>query len=613
MAQSGLYQPVEVRKALANGTRSVEGVPGEAYWQNSSTYDLRVEFDPTTRVLRGSGNISYFNNSPDSLRYLVMKLLPNVSKKGNARDYGVKEDQLNEGMVIDSMAINGIAEDLGNQRKFREWGTNLYIVLGRAGAIPPGARTDIYVEWNYEVIVHGIRNGVYTDSAFFIGYWYPQLAVYDDIYGWDRECYTGKQETYNDLAEYHVEIRVPEDYIVWATGKQLNEDRIFSKRTLGLIDASRRSESTMRILEAGNYNAKDVFRKDRDAGWKFSAAGVPDFAWACSNYYNWDANSLSLEDKDVWINVVYPPETKTFDKVASVARDGIKYLSEVFPGIPFPYEKHITFNGIHHVAVEYPMMANNSDYAQAEMYEEITIHEIAHSYIPFYMLSNERKHAWIDEGWVKLMGEMFGETRGIERAGKEALNTISTYESVAGTLNDLPLIVPSGNMDISYNFQLSYAKAANADYFLLELMREKGVEDPLKQFLLAWKGKHPGPYDFFNFMERLCGEDLSWYWEKWYFTFNAPDLALDMDENGKIFVSNKGGIPLPVILKVEYGDGSIKQINESIWVWADGKNRIAIDVPDADKMLSITLGAGNIPDIDKSDNILEIVLARKQE
>ena len=609
-AQSDLYQPVEIRHAIAGNTRTIEGVPGEAYWQNTSEYDLKVELDPLDKKLKGSGTICYFNNSPDSLRYMVVKLLQNINKKGNPRDYGADGEQLNDGVVIDSIVINGIAEDLDNRSRFREWGTNLYVIFGRAGAIPPGAKTEIYLAWNYQVVMHGMRNGAYTDSAFFIGYWYPQIAVYDDIYGWDRESYTGKQETYNDLASYSVEIMVPENYIVWATGDHLNEKKIFSEQTLDLIKSSRKSSTTVNILKAGEYSEKDVFRKGRDKTWKFKATDVPDFAWACSNYYNWDANTLKLAERDVWINAVYPPGTESFDQVATVAHNGIKYLSDVFPGIPYPFEKHITFNGIQHVAVEYPMMANNSDYAQEEMYEEITVHEIAHNYIPFYMLSNERRHAWIDEGWVKLSGEMYGESKGLKREDKQGLNTIHAYESVAGCLNDLPLIVPSGNMAIEYNFQLSYAKAANADHFLLELMKEKGIEDPLRQFLLAWKGKHPTPYDFFNFMETLCGEDLAWYWNKWYFTFNAPDLALDMNDNGQAVVSNIGGIPLPVILKVEYDDGSSASIDQSIWVWSKGDDSIIVDIPDTEKVVNISLGAGSIPDIDKSNNVWQRSLAR---
>ncbi len=136
----------------------------------------------------------------------------------------------------------------------------------------------------------------------------------------------------------------------------------------------------------------------------------------------WDANNLELNtgnNREIWINACYPPDAKTFNKVADVAHESIKFLSEDFPGIPYPFNKHITFNGIYNVAVEYPMMANNSDHEGVEDYTELTVHEIAHNYIPFYMLSNERKHAWIDEGWVKLIGELHGETHGIDRHEKD--------------------------------------------------------------------------------------------------------------------------------------------------------------------------------------------------
>ena len=196
-AQSSYFVPKEIQAAYDNGTRSHKGVPGENYWQNTVKYNLKAELNPQTKMLNGSGTMVYTNNSPDSLRFLIIKLLPNVHKKGGARDYAFGEEHLNDGMIIDSIAISDVAEDIGNRRKFREFGTNLYVIFSRANKLAPGADIDIFLQWHYQVVDHGLRNGAYTDSAFFIGYWYPQIAVYDDVFGWDREDYTGKQETYN--------------------------------------------------------------------------------------------------------------------------------------------------------------------------------------------------------------------------------------------------------------------------------------------------------------------------------------------------------------------------------------------------------------------------------
>jgi hypothetical protein len=436
------------------------------------------------------------------------------------------------------------------------------------------------------------------------------MAVYDDVYGWDREDYTGGQETYNDLATYEVEITLPGDYIMWATGDQLNENEIFSKHLIDMIKKSRQSTEVIHIITPETYQSANIFLDNEEHTWKFRAENVPDFAWACSNYYNWDASNLVLEndnDRDVWISAVYPADARTFDNVARVAHQSIDYLSNVFPGTPYPFNKHITFNGIHHVAVEYPMMANNSDHASEEMYTELTIHEIAHNYIPFYMLSNERKHAWIDEGWVKLIGELHGESLGIQREDKTALNTVKVYEKTAGTFNDLPLIVPSGNMTVRHNFFHSYAKAANSNLMLMTLMKEKGIENPLKDFLTTWAGKHPSPYDFFYFMNSLSGEDLSWFWEPWYFDFCAPDLEIKSSTKpNEVLVLNKGGIPLPVKLTITYADGKEEVIERSIWSWAERNEHIAIAVPGMGEVMTITLGSPAIPDICDENNVLDL-------
>jgi len=587
-SQSGFFEPRELQRAYENGSRSRDGAPVEDYWQNSANYDLQVRLNPESKILKGEGQITYMNNSPDSLRYLVVKLLPNIQKEGSAKDYAADPESLNEGMVIDSIAINNKSWDLSNRREAFFYGTNLYLIFSRTEKLPPGASTNIYVNWSYEVVKHGIRNGAHSDSSFFIGYWYPQIAVYDDVFGWDREDYTGKQETYNDTGTYHVEISLPEDYIVWSTGNQLNEKDVFSGKILDRINASRESSETLKIITENDYELGNLFKDDHQGTWIYEAKGVPDFAWACSNYYLWDANNLaSNENKhEVWVNAVYPPDSKTFDKVADVAHESIQYLSEVFPGVPYPFNKHITYNGINYIGVEYPMIANNGDHESEEMYTEL-------------------KHAWIDEGWVKLTGELYGESMGLKREEKSVLNTIDVYERTAGTSNDLPLIVPSGFMTVGHNFYHSYAKAANSNMFLLDLMKEKGVDEPLKEFLNTWAGKHPTPYDFFYLMNSLCGEDLSWFWNPWYFNFSSPDLGIiKSEEEDQITIVNKGGIPLPVVLQIEYEDGTHAEIEKSIWCWSDEERNISVKIPEFNKVQKITLGNPNIPDIDYNNNTL---------
>lgn len=606
-AQHGLYESAEFKAACEKGSRARDGKPVNDYWQNHSDYKLKATFDPASRMLHGEGWINYQNNSPDTLRYLVVKLLPNIFKKGSAKDYPASEEGLNDGMVIDSISVNNMAVNKNNRREYFEHGTNLYLIFKPDERLNPGSSTEIYVKWNYEVVLHGIRNGAYTDSAFFIGYWYPQMAVYDDVYGWDRENYTGKQETYNDLGNYSVEIYLPEDYIVWATGDQTNEEETFSKNVLQRIEKSRTTQKTIHILTKESYSGDDILTGSGMRKWCFEASAVPDFAWACSNYYYWDATSVDPgeSNSNVWVSAVYPPGTKGFDKVAKVAQESILYLSNEFPGISYPYNKHITFNGINYVGVEYPMMANNGDHAGEEMYTELTIHEIAHNYIPFYMLSNERKHAWIDEGWVKLIGEIHGESLGIKRENKTALNTFAVYARSAGKSTDLPLIVPSGFMTAQDNFYHSYAKATAANLFLLELISEKGIENPLKEFLLCWKHKHPTPYDFFYFMNDLCGEDLSWYWNPWYFNFSYPDQEIKKGNGeNEVLVVNKGGIPLPVVLKIVYNSGEEEVIKKSIWNWSDGKQQLSVKLPAKDNIERIELGASYIPDTDKTNNVL---------
>jgi len=176
-SQTNLYESKEIQKAYDEGTRSRKGIPGENYWQNQISYNLKTELDPLSRNLKGTATILYTNNSPDTLKYLVIKLLPNIHKKGNARDYAVGADHLNEGMIIESMSINNIEQDMDNHRKFREFGSNLYLIFDRTEHIAPHSTQEFFVSWNYEVILNGIRNGAHTDSAFFIGHLIMALSI----------------------------------------------------------------------------------------------------------------------------------------------------------------------------------------------------------------------------------------------------------------------------------------------------------------------------------------------------------------------------------------------------------------------------------------------------
>lgn len=609
---STLYSPACIRDAVKNHTRTENGNPGANYWQNHAAYSIKASLDPEAMLLTGSEKIAYMNNSPDSLNYVVVKLLQNFYKKGGARDFQCPPDLPNEGVKIESVSIDGRELDLNNPRQVRDYGTNLYIILGKEFALAPGSRTNMEIKWNYTVTDFFVRTGAYTDSSFFMGYWFPQIAVYDDINGWDNEQYTGLQEAYNDLADYDVELTLPSDYIVWATGDLVNSKDIFAEWVQERIDRSQKSDEVIKVLSAEDYESGNILRHSGDNTWHFKAEKVPDFAWAVSSYYLWDAKSVVVDKSSgrrTWVNTAYPPTATGFKKAIEWASRCIEYFSEEFPGIPFPYNKHVSFNGQEHAAMEWPMIANDCDSEHEEYLAEIVAHEIAHNYIPFYILSNERLFAWMDEGMIKLMGEKFAELYGNKRENFERLNTTQMYTGYAGTIYDVPLLTASSSIDSRFNFHHSYAKAVAANLYLLEMLEEKGIEKPFEKYFEQWARKHPTPWDFFNTMNEIAGEDLSWYWDAWYMEFGYPDLTVetvgynDNSGNTVIAVNNKGGLPVPVVAEVVIKDGDTEIIKRSAAIWKENPQHIELKIPGNIHIVKVSIGDGHVVDVNPVDNI----------
>ncbi len=603
------FTPKEFNAAVLKGTRSVDGKPGINYWQNFAEYNLKASLDPVKKLLKGSGKIQYFNNSPDTLNSIVIKLIQNIYKQGSVAVYQKNEKNTTCGIIIENISINSNPVNINDRKEFSVKGTNGNLQLPEKYKLVPESSLIIDIKWSYIFPNNGFREGAFNDSTFFVGYWFPQIAVYDDVYGWDRNNYNGMQETYNDLANFNVDIEVPERYIVWGTGSCINEDKIFSEEILNKIEKSRQSDTTVNILTEEDYKQERIFREGREKIWRMVAENVPDFAWATSKSYLWDgccATSGKNSDKKIWTSAVYGVINQGFRNVAKRAKQSIEYFSTVFPGITYPFNKHITFHGTDITAMEFPMIANNCEAFLDEEYSELTAHEIAHNYIPFYLLSNERLNAWIDEGWVKLIGEKFGETIGYKREDKKYLNTIKSYLSIAGTYKDIPLITPSNLLDPGINFNVSYSKSACAQQYLLELMAAKGIANPLKIFIERWAGKHPTPYDFFNTMDNIAGEDLSWFWRPWYFEFSSPDLAIlsvnESDGKYSLLIENSGGIPLPINLKIFYKSGEFEMLNYPVTVWQKHEKTCMIEIKKS-QILKIELGSSSIPDCNSDNNV----------
>lgn len=603
LSQSNYYIPRNVLKAYEKGTRSFDGKPGKNYWQNFSDYKIQVTIEPKSRIISGKEHIIYYNNSPDTLSELVIRLYPNISKPTSKRDFNVSEDALTEGVKISSFSFNNNKLNPEDKNVFKFNGTNLRVII--QNKILPSSKSEIEIEWSFEIPkTNYARMGTYDSTSFFIAYWYPQIAVYDDIDGWDYNEYTGYTEMYNDFSNFDVEIQVPNGFHVWSTGVWQNPAEILSDEYLSKYEQARQSDSVIRIFTADDLLNSNRYRSKQEwHTFKFKADKVPDFAFGMSDHYLWDAVSyLTPADKRVYIAAAYKESSKDFIDVAYYAKETIKYFSEELPAIPFPYPSCTVWNGSG--GMEYPMIVNNGSSQTKEGTVGVTSHEIAHQYMPFYMGINERKYAFMDEGWAVMLPFDFQE-RMTEGAVPRERNVFG-FEYVAGNDLEMPLIVPS-NLLTGYSYRVSaYSRPGLAYDFLRDFLGKEKFLKALHLYMERWNGKHPIPWDFYFSFNEAVGEDLQWYWKPWFFEFGYPDLAIKSfnlnDGNVNVEVEKIGIIPVPIKLTLMKDDQLLKELYYSADVWKSGNNTFKIKVENAEGVNKIILGSSKIPDSNRKNN-----------
>jgi hypothetical protein len=594
-----LYIPRDIARAYEREYRSFDGKPGPKYFQNRVNYSIDVTFDPVTRLLRGYEKISYINNSDFSLRYCVIRLYQNVFKAGEVRGKNIDPVDINQGMRITSLTIKGKKCDPENDQCFlRESNTNVFLPFN----CPPNSDAEIEIGW--EVVMPSKPNdrfGGYNENTFFLGYWYPQVSVFDDINGWDNLDYNVVAEFYNEFGNFDVKISLPNNYIAWATGELKNPEEVLNSEFLQLYKNSQASDEIIQIISsADRKNQKPVTKSDVNT-WHYYAENVSDFAFGTSSSYIWDATSVKIRDGSrVSIHTAYNPDYLNFDKVAEIARWTIGELENNIIGIGFPYPSMTLFNGTG--GMEYPMIVNDNDGTLSESIF-VTTHEIAHSYLPFLVGNNQRRHGWLDEGLITMLGMDLHSMR--DSSLNLRKNYTEIYPLIAGFQIDLPQVINS--ILIPENlFQLhEYMRPSLGLWILRDIMGNDPFNQCLREFITRWSGKHPTPWDFFYTVNHVTGEDYSWYFDPWFNRFGYTDLSVQSasftNDTLIIAVENKGGMPFPAELEIIYKDGNSETIRITGKEWATSRTFLLKLTPGKDPK-SLKLNTSGYPDCDETNN-----------
>jgi hypothetical protein len=603
-----LYMPRAVEHAFKNGTRSADGRPGPRYWQNRARYSIALTVMPPDRTIRGTEQIAYANNSPDTLRSLVIKLFGNIHKPGAPRAGGAEPDYLTSGVHIDAFSVNGQAAPWKDSPRTFTWQP-----VRLPTPLAPHDSVRLSFDWHYEISLQAGREGMIDSTTYYLAYFYPRVAVYDDYNGWDTMDFTDQQEFYSDFNDYDVSLKVPANYVVWGTGTLLNAADVLQPAPLQRFKASLTSDQVVHVATLQELAAKSITAQQAVNTWHFRADNIPDMTFAVGNHYVWDAASVVVDSathRRASVQSAFNDTAADFHHMVGFGQHALAWLSHNWPGVPYPYEKTTIVQGS--ADMEYPMMVNDGSTADTVFSRFVAEHELAHTYFPFYMGINETRYGMMDEGWATTFEYLIGQSD----LGNERATTFFKQFRVNGwihnpsPLGDLPITTPGDILKGAAYGDNAYGKPALGYLAVKDMLGDAQFRKSLHAFMDRWHGKHPIPWDFFNTFNNVSGKNLNWFWNNWYFSNNYIDLAAasvrKVGNGYSLVIDNIGGMDAPVDVRVKYTDGDTATFHQTPAIWEANQKRATVVIPAKKTIGSLNLDGGIWVDADTTNNSISV-------
>ena len=324
-----LYMPRNIRAAYEKGTRSPNGQPGKNYWQNTGVYDITVTAAPPDRTVKGTETIAYTNNSPDTLRTLVIRLVLNIHQPGAAREQAAGKDYLTDGVHFDKYMENG-------QERTAPAGNGTAVAVRMAKPLMPKETLNLSIDWHYEISLESGREGMLDSTTYYLAYFYPRVSVYDDYNGWDRVPFVDSKEFYNDFNDYTLHVKAPDNYIVWATGILQNPGEVLQPEYATRLTNSFSSDAVSHIATLDDVTAGKVTAHHPMNTWTWTSNHITDVTVALSNHYVWDATSVVVdnEGRRVSVQAAFNDKAADFHHMAEFGSHAIGWFSHNWPGVP---------------------------------------------------------------------------------------------------------------------------------------------------------------------------------------------------------------------------------------------------------------------------------------
>jgi hypothetical protein len=617
----GQYDPREAFAPFDMGQpptayRSADGHPGPGYWQNRADYRIDARLDPATHSISGTVEIRYTNNSPGPLDVLWLNLEQNryrADSRGNLTN-GTAPRGLTEGMSLESVRLMHGKQAVTVQPLISDTRAQVSLPMPLAH----GATAVLSIAYHYTVPNDpwGGRTG-WMDSPsgpiYSIAQWYPRMAVYDDVRGWDPLPYL-QQEFYLEYGDFDYSVTVPGNWIVAGSGELANEAEVLTTQQRARLAEARKSDKTVMIRPGSEAFGSPTATRT----WHFRMHDSRDVSWAASPAFIWDAARIRLSGgRTSLAESVYPPEAKAWSRSTEYMKDAVERFSAKW--YPYPWPAAINVAGPAG-GMEYPGIVFDDINSPPNVTFWVAAHEIGHSWFPMIVGFNERRHAWMDEGFNTFIdvyesdefnhGE-YGPKRDSEYAPHGG-NPVDEILPILADPDAPPILSRADTVIEKYRHPVTYFKSALGIVLLREQILGPDRFDPaFRRFIAAWAFKHPTPADFFRFMDSETGEDLSYWWRGWYANNWQLDLAVtgikpfpadDPVKGSLVTVEARDKLVMPVTMRVMFADGTSRDVHLPAETWI---RQESTDVPvaGASPVVRAVLDPDHkIPDRDRSNN-----------
>jgi len=601
-----------------NVFRNAGGAPTAKYWQNRADYQINVVLDTVKKQVSGSTTITYTNNSPDGLPFLWLQLDQNIYLQNSRAEAATPvtggrfaNKAFTQGDVIKKVTVirNGKAEPAN----YLVTDTRMQIKL-KDSLKAAGSKIQIKIDYSFEIPENGTdRTGrLKTNHGWIyeIAQWYPRMEVYDDVSGWNTIPYLGASEFYLEYGDINYTISAPANLIVTGSGELLNPAEVLSPTILGRLAKARSSDQTVFIRDSTEVIKHETYFKKPVLTWHFLCKNTRDVAWAASDAFVWDAARINLPSgKKALAQSVYPMQSggrAAWGRSTEYVKASIEMDSKQW--FEFTYPTATNVGGIV-TGMEYPGIVFCDATSQGGELWDVTNHEFGHNWFPMIVGSNERKYAWMDEGFNTFINQIdaknFNKGEYYTKPDAEA-NAQSAFGKQAEAILTTPDVIQA-----SYLGEAAYTKPALGLKILREqILGEDRFDYAFRTYIKRWAFKHPTPWDFFHSMDNAAGEDLSWFWKEWFLTTWKLDQSVksidyiqnDAAKGALITIENLEEMALPVTAMVQEENGKTGTVKLPAEIWQRGGSW-TFNYPSTSKINLVVLDPEHVlPDVEPDNN-----------